>query len=430
MASLAPFLGAAALALLLLRARSAAQALALPNTPVWEEAPPCDDPAWQPLPPLPPSARLQCDVCVIGLGGSGLTAVLALLRGGGSPGLRVVGLDAACAGSGAAGRNGGLLLAGSAQFYHDAVALQGRARARALYLDTVAELEALFAELAPLGLARRTGSLRIAADAAEARDCAAQLAAMAADGLPVEPYAGPEGTGLRFPTDGVMQPLRRVRHLARAALAAGAALHGCAAVRALHPRAPAAGGGTEVEVEGGARLTARRVIVAVDGRLELLLPELAPRVRTARLQMVATAPCALRAAAAAAAPAPPLPVYTRWGYDYWQQLPSGRIAVGGFRDCEEAAEWTHSSAPTAAIQARLAGLLRERLRCQAPITHAWAASVAYTHAAAPDWGAPVCEEVRPGVFAIGAYSGTGNVLGALCGKAAAAWALRSLEQGS
>ena len=35
---------------------------------------------------------------------------------------------------------------------------------------------------------------------------------------------------------------------------------------------------------------ARRVIVAVDGHLEQLLPELAGRVRTARLQMLATAP--------------------------------------------------------------------------------------------------------------------------------------------
>jgi glycine/D-amino acid oxidase-like deaminating enzyme len=32
---------------------------------------------------------------------------------------------------------------------------------------------------------------------------------------------------------------------------------------------------------------------------------------------------------------------------------------------------------------------------------------------------PIFEEVRPGVIAIGAYSGTGNVLGALYGRAAA-----------
>jgi gamma-glutamylputrescine oxidase len=35
----------------------------------------------------------------------------------------------------------------------------------------------------------------------------------------------------------------------------------------------------------------------------------------------------------------------------------------------------------------------------------------------------VLEEVRPGVFAVGGYCGTGNVIGSLCGRAAAERAL-------
>ena len=34
------------------------------------------------------------------------------------------------------------------------------------------------------------------------------------------------------------------------------------------------------------------------------------------------------------------PVYRRHGWDYWQQLPDGSIALGGFRDKEIEAEWT------------------------------------------------------------------------------------------
>ncbi|HEX2780127.1 MAG TPA: FAD-binding oxidoreductase, partial [Gemmatimonadaceae bacterium] len=48
------------------------------------------------------------------------------------------------------------------------------------------------------------------------------------------------------------------------------------------------------------------------------------------------------------------------------------------------------------------------------ITHRWAAPVSYSTD-----GMPVVEEVRPGVWAAGAYSGTGNVVGALCGRAVA-----------
>ena len=48
-------------------------------------------------------------------------------------------------------------------------------------------------------------------------------------------------------------------------------------------------------------------------------------------------------------------------------------------------------------------------------------------------GDPICEEVRPGVFAIGAYSGQGNIIGTLYGKKAANWAfeeIKSIREGS
>jgi glycine/D-amino acid oxidase-like deaminating enzyme len=53
---------------------------------------------------------------------------------------------------------------------------------------------------------------------------------------------------------------------------------------------------------------------------------------------------------------------------------------------------------------------------QAPITHRWAATVGYTHD-----GLPVVSEVRRGVWAVGGYSGTGNVIGALMGRGIARW---------
>ncbi|HEY3935552.1 MAG TPA: FAD-dependent oxidoreductase, partial [Gemmatimonadales bacterium] len=55
----------------------------------------------------------------------------------------------------------------------------------------------------------------------------------------------------------------------------------------------------------------------------------------------------------------------------------------------------------------------------APITHRWVGLVGYT----PD-ALPVVSEVRPDVWAIGGYSGTGNVLGALCGRGVAQCAVR------
>jgi glycine/D-amino acid oxidase-like deaminating enzyme len=336
---------------------------------------------------------ITVDVAVVGLGGSGLACVRELQRHG----VRVAGIDAGRVGWGAAGRNGGFLLAGLSLFYHDAAARFGRERARAIYQLTLDELDLMERDLPQL--LSRPGSLRIAESDEERDDCERQLTAMRADELPVERYDGSEGSGLLIPGDGTFHPLSRCHVLAEDAAREGALLFEQSPVTHID----ADGVHT---AQGVAR--ARQVIVAVDGCLERLLPELAPRVRTARLQMLATAPTHdIRV---------PRPVYARWGFDYWQQRPDGAIALGGARDVGGDSEWTTDATPTAPVQAALEHRLRERLGVQAPITHRWAATVGYTHD-----GMPVVSEPRPGVWAIGGYSGTGNVIGALLGRGMARW---------
>jgi gamma-glutamylputrescine oxidase len=355
--------------------------------PLWEEG------GWTPLPPLSGAAR--ADVCVVGLGGSGLAAVDELRSRGAS----VVGLDAGRVGGGAAGRNGGFLLAGLAEPYHLAVRQLGRERAAALYALTLDELDRI-ARTTPAAV-RRVGSLRVEDDAAGLADCAEQERALRADGFRVEAYDGPEGHGLLFPDDGAMQPLVRCRSLAQQAISSGATLREDSPVTAIAPgRVSTAAGHVECDA----------VVVAVDGRLDVLLPELAGTVRTVRLQMLGTAPTDEVVV--------PRPVYLRGGYEYWQQLPDGRLAVGGFRDVGGEHEETVSAEPAEPVQAAIERLLRERLRVTAPVSHRWAASVGYTRT-----GLPFLGQVRDGVWAAGGYCGTGNVIGALCGRAAAARAL-------
>jgi glycine/D-amino acid oxidase-like deaminating enzyme len=336
---------------------------------------------------------VSADVCVVGLGGSGLTAVHELIDRGAS----VVGIDAASVAGGAAGRNGGFLLAGLAHPHHRVVSALGRQRAALLHRLTLDEM-ARIAAATPDAISI-SGSLRIE-DTAEGRaDCASQLAALRADGFAVEEYAGPEGEGLLFPDDGVLQPLARCRALASSAYEAS-----------LFESTPA------VTIERGlvttpaGRVRCESVLVCVDGRLERLLPELSGVVRTVRLQMLATAP--------AVDVHVPRPVYLRGGYEYWQQLPDGRLALGGFRDVGGAAEQTDSTEPSAPVQDALDRHLRARIGTTAAVTARWAASVGYTPT-----GLPFAGEVRAAVYAAGGYSGTGNVVGALCARALVALAL-------
>lgn len=350
------------------------------TAPAWE------DHNWTSLSHLNGIAR--ADVCVIGLGGSGLAAIHALL----DHRLAVIGVDAAQIAGGAAGANGGFLLAGTARFYHQSLETLGRERAHAWYRLTLQEIERM--SIAMPDVVRRVGSLRIALSVDELADCELQLTAMLADHLPVQRYTGPEGAGLLFPLDGVFDPLLRCRRLAQIALQRGARLY---------ENTPA------VDIQSGivqtqqGRVLCKHIIVAVDGKLDLIFPELQGRVRTARLQMLGTEPTDEIHVERA--------VYARWGYEYWQQLPDGRLVLGGFRDHAIEEEWTHSTATSDVIQDRLTGFLRNQLKVQAPITHRWAASVGYTQNALP-----IAEEVRPQVWAVGGYNGTGNVVGALCGR--------------
>jgi glycine/D-amino acid oxidase-like deaminating enzyme len=358
------------------------------GVPVWG-----DPVAWENPPPL--AGAVAADVCVVGLGGSGLAAVGAALEAGAS----VVGIDAGPIAGGAAGRNGGFLLAGGALFHHAAVEAWGEERAVGIYKESLTELDRLAGELGPV--VRRVGSLRIPASPEEEDDCARQLEALRRHGLPAERADGPSGAGVFLPTDGSVQPLERCRLLATRALAAGATL--CCDSPAVELA------GDRVRTPAG-EIACKAVVVCVDGGLESMFPELDGQARSSRLQMLATAPIEPGRI--------PCPVYDNWGYEYWQQLPDGRVALGGGRGTHGEAEWGQPAEPGEPVQQMLDELLRERAGVEAEVTHRWAGVIAYT----PD-RLPVFLEVRPGVIAVGAHSGHGNVLGSAAGRAAMAIAL-------
>jgi glycine/D-amino acid oxidase-like deaminating enzyme len=141
-----------------------------------------------------------------------------------------------------------------------------------------------------------------------------------------------------------------------------------------------------------------------------VVPRVARRLRTARLQMLATEPVAPGRL--------PCPVYGRWGYDYAQQGPDGRLYVGGGRDRFVKAEWTGSVEPSPQVQRYLDGIAGRMAGAPVAVSHRWAASVGFTADARP-----LCTEVAAGVIAVGGYNGTGNLVGPVAARAAVALAL-------
>jgi glycine/D-amino acid oxidase-like deaminating enzyme len=321
-------------------------------------------------------------------------------------GLSVVGVDAGRVAAGAAGRNGGFLSAGPALSFHRAVDRWGVVAAD-LYRDTIDELDRLHEALGS-DVIRRVGSIRLAGlpgeptseQEAEDRvlelaDCAAQAVALREHGFAVEEYDGPLGSGLFLPDDAATNPAVRAIRLATQ-IAPHAALHE-------HTRALEIGARRVVTGQGV--VSADVVVAAVDGQLDVLLPQLSSRVRTARLQMLSTRPVGRDRL--------PCPTVGRWGYDFAHQLPDGRLFVGGGRDHFLATEWTTDTSPTDPVQTHIESIGERMVGSRPPVAHRWAASVGFT-----DDARPLCTIVDDGVVAVGGYNGTGNLVGPLAARAA------------
>ena len=335
-----------------------------------------------------PERRLdgRAEVAVIGGGVTGCSCALTLA----ARGVRVRLHEAREIAGGASGRNGGFALRGATPPYDEARRLLGEERARLVMDLTERSLDRL-EELAGDAF-HRVGSLRLAYDETERDALRREHDALREDGFAVDwvdelappldrLYLG----AILHPTDGALQPARWVRRLAGHAVAAGADVRE----------------GDAVRVD---ELDADVIVVAGDGFTAGLLPELAGLVRATRGQVLATEP--LRELLYER------PHYAREGYDYWQQLPDGRLVIGGSRDASFDSEQTDVEATTDLVQARIDALVEQLAGYRPQVTHRWAGICGTTPDLQPLVG---LVPGREGVWVAGGYSGHGNALGLACG---------------
>jgi gamma-glutamylputrescine oxidase len=348
------------------------------TTPYWFDEPADESP--------PVLVRGRAEVAVIGGGVTGCSCALTLAERR----VRVRLYEQRRVAGGASGRNGGFASRGPALPYDLARTEFGVERARLLMSLTERSLDRM--ERLAGDTFRRVGIVRLAADGDEAGALRRELDTLRADGFAAEwlselpvpldrLYAG----ALLHPTDGAISPARWVRRLARLAADAGAEIVE----------------GRAVSVDDA---DADAVVVCGDGFTASLLPELREVVVPTRGQMLATAPLReLRYSQPHAA---------RDGYDFWQQLPDGRLVIGGSRDAALADEYTELEEPTDVIQGRIEALA-ERLAGERPVvTHRWGGIWGTTPDRLPLVG-PV--PGRDAVWIAGGHSGHGNALGLACG---------------
>lgn len=345
--------------------------------------------------PQPGDHDTRAEVVIIGAGLIGCYLALRL----GQRGRRALVLEARHVAGGATGRNAGLLLTGVAHSYSAALQLYGRAATRELWSITVRNREAMIDWATRLGTpVRRCGSYILACTARQAEELHESAALMREDGFTVEWFADdPLKRGflcaLGNPQDGAIQPALLTAALLQQS---GAQLREAGEVYALESQAD----GVLVRARGGAVL-AQQVILATNAWTPLLVPEFAALIVPGRGQVLATAP------------APRVlerVCYCDDGFEYFQQLPDGRLVLGGYRNLAFEQERTYADHTTPLIQDALEQFVQRHFPelAATPIERRWSGTMAFT----PD-GLPLIGRLRRDeriAFAV-AFNGHGLGLG-------------------
>jgi len=355
-------------------------------------------------PPLQGESR--ADVCIVGGGYTGLSAALHLAQRGYS----VVLLEAHRVGFGASGRNGGQVGSGQRLDQQTLQRMAGKTAARALW-QMAEDAKALVADLIAAhsmpvtlhpGVAQACDTqadLRYARDQAdllardygyhkiEVLDRAAFRAVVGSDRF--------QGGAIDLGA-GHLHPLNFALGLAQAAMAAGARIHEGSEVLTLTP------GAKPVLRTATGTVTCDHVILAGNGYLGGLVPQVAARVMPINNFIIATAPLG---DAAASVLGRNIAVWdSRFVVNYWRLSDDNRLLFGGgesygyrFPDILKTV-----TKPMLDVYPHLRGTR---------IDYAWGGTLAITMNRMPAW-----MRIAPNILAASSCSGHGVALSTLSGK--------------
>jgi glycine/D-amino acid oxidase-like deaminating enzyme len=369
---------------------------------------------WEATAVEPPATAIlaeasSVDVLVIGGGFTGLSTALHLAE----KGVKTAVLEARTIGFGASGRNGGQVNPGFKLDPDDAQAQLGSKYAQRSLAFSGSAPDVVFDLIAKHKIdcdAVRPGWLQPAHNETAARKLAQRVKAWSKRGVAMRMLDRDEtakllGTsvyhGCAFdPRGGSVQPLSYARGLARAAIAAGAAVYENAAVSSLERR-----DNRWVARVRDLEMRAERVVIATNGYTGDVVPGLRQTVIAANSFQIASFPLD-NTLAANVLPGGHTASDSRRIVLYFRKDRFNRIVIGGrghFRDPQTATEFSHLRRALDRMFPQLRGL---------PMEFQWAGRVALTRD-----GLPHIHEPYPGMLVGLGYNGRGIAMATAMGGA-------------
>ncbi|HXA71603.1 MAG TPA: FAD-binding oxidoreductase [Stellaceae bacterium] len=366
-----------------------------------------------PAPPAPPlEESTSADVCIVGGGFAGLSTALHLAERG----IRALVLEAREPGWGASGRNGGQVIPGLKYDPDEIVAMFGAERGQRLieFAGGTADIVFQLIEKHRMDVPRtRNGWIQGAHTAAAVELVRSRAEQWSRLGAPVQFLDKPAADRL-LGTDkylggwldrrgGAIQPLSYARGLAKAALDAGARIHG----ETPATRLVRAGARWSVQTGRGATVTADRVVICTNGYTGELWPKLRQTAIAVNSYQVATEPLGDNLQRSVL-PEGQVLSDTRQLLLYFRRDHQGRLIMGGrgpFREPKGEGDWAHLVRVIQKMFPQLAGV---------PIAFRWCGRIAVTRDHLPH-----LHEPAPGLLIDMGCQGRGIGLQTAVGKAMA-----------
>jgi glycine/D-amino acid oxidase-like deaminating enzyme len=357
-----------------------------------------------PAPPTPPlEESTSADVCIVGGGYAGLSTALHLAERG----IRALVLEAREPGWGASGRNGGQVIPGLKYDPDEIIAMFGAERGQRLieFAGATADVVYDLIEKHRMDVPRTRNGWIQGAHTAAAVELVRSRAEQFLDKpttdrlLGTDKYQG----GWLDRRGGAIQPLSYARGLAKAALDAGARIHG----ETPATRLVRAGARWSVQTGQGATVTADRVVICTNGYTGELWPQLRQTAIAVNSYQVATEPLSDNLARSVL-PEGQVLSDTRQLLLYFRLDHQHRLLMGGrgpFREPKGERDWAHLARVIPKMFPQLAGV---------PIAFRWCGRIAVTRDHLPH-----LHEPTPGLLIDMGCQGRGIGLQTAVGKAMA-----------
>jgi gamma-glutamylputrescine oxidase len=358
-----------------------------------------------------PEETKTFDAIVVGAGISGLSIAYWLNKE--DPELKVAVIERGRVGFGASGRNAGFVTCGSVEHFNRMISKHGEQEALDIWRFSEKNLHLLQEHIIQADEEKlqfeKKGCYSLAAHENEFSELKSVAQLMGKHNIPteilnagdVERRVGAVGFagGIRYLDDASIHPVMLLQKMLKKSTAT---VFEQTEVFGYESTSE----GTRVVNTDNGKFEAPIVIFALNAYMQTLLPSFADKIYPTRAQilMMEKVPKFMDA-----------PCYANFYLDYFRQLPSGELLIGGFRQIEKATEVGYSDHTTPGIQNALHSFVMEHLPqyrdCK--VTHRWAGVMGFSADGQPMIGALADDNQ---IFFCGGYTGHGIGLAFHAGK--------------